>query len=47
MQLDIKEFYPSINEDILTKPIQFAQMDTTIDDKDLRLIKHYKKSLVF
>ena len=35
IQLDIKEFYPSINKDILTNVIQFAKLHTTIDDKDL------------
>ena len=47
IQLDIKEFYPSINEDILTNAIQFAKLHTTIDDKDLRLITHCRKSLLF
>ena len=47
IQLDIKEFYPSINEDILTNAIQFAKLHTTIDEKDLRLIMHCKKSLLF
>ena len=47
IQLDIKEFYPSINEDILTNAIQFAKLHTTIDDKDLRLIMHCRKSLLF
>ena len=47
IQLDIKEFYPSINEDILTNAIQFAKLHTTIDDKDLHLIMHCRKSLLF
>ena len=47
IQLDIKEFYPSTNEDILTNAIQFAKLHTTIDDKDLRLIMHCRKSLPF
>ena len=47
IQLDIKEFHPSINEDILTNAIQFAKLHTTIDDKDLRLIMHFRKSLLF
>ena len=47
IQLDIKEFYPSINKDILTNAIQLAKLHTTIDDKDLRLIMHYRKSLLF
>ena len=47
IQLDIKEFHQSINKDILTNAIQFAKLHTTIDDKDLRLIMHYRKSLLF
>ena len=47
IQLDIKEFYPSINEDILTNAIQFPKLHTTIDDKDLPLIIHCRKSLLF
>ena len=46
IQLDIKEFYPSINKDTLTNAIQLAKLHTTIDDKDLRLIMHYRKSLL-
>ena len=45
-QLDIKEFYPSISEDILTNVIQFAKLHTTIGDKDLRLIMQCTKSLL-
>ena len=47
IQLDIKEFYPSINEDILTNAIQFAKLHTTIDVKDLSLIMHCRKSFLF
>ena len=36
--LYIKEFYPSINEDILINAIQFAKLYTTTDDKNLHLI---------
>ena len=46
-QLDIKEFYPSIREDILTNAIQFAKLHTTTDDKYLCLIMHCRKSLLF
>ena len=42
IQANIKEFYSQINEDILINAIK-----TTIDDKDLRLIMHWRKSLVF
>ena len=47
IQLDIKEFYPPINEDILTNAIQFSKLHTTIGDKDLRLIMYCRKSLPF
>ena len=47
IQLDIKEFYPSINEDVLTNVFQFAKLHTTTDDKDLCLIMHCMKSLLF
>ena len=46
IQLDKKESYPSIKEDILTNAIQFAKLHNTIDDKNLSLIKHCKKSLL-
>ena len=45
IQLDIKGFYPSINEDILTNASQ-SKLHTTIDDKDLRVIMHCRKSLL-
>ena len=45
--IQLKEFYPSINKDILTYVIQFAKLHTTIDDKDFRLIMLYRKSLLF
>ena len=47
IQLDIKEFYPSINEDILKNSNQFAKLHTTIDDKDSCFIMHCKKFLLF
>ena len=47
VQLDIKEFYPFINEDILINAIQFAKLHANIDDKDLCLIMQCRKSLLF
>ena len=47
IQLEIKEFYPYINENILTNAIQFGKLHTTIRDKDLRLIMQCRKSLLF
>ena len=47
IQLDMKEFYPSINKNILANSIQLEKMYLTIDNKDLRLIMHCRKSLQF
>ena len=47
IQVGIKEFYPSINEDILKNTIQLSKLYTTIDYKSLRLIMHCRKSLRF
>ena len=40
IQLDIKDFYPSITEKILDNAIEFAKEHTTIIDDDIRIIKH-------
>ena len=47
IQLDIKEFYSSVNEEIVVIAIQFAKLHTTIDNKDLHLIIHCENSLPF
>ena len=47
IQLGVKEFYPSINEDIFKNTIQFSKLCATIDDKGLRLIMHCRKFLRF
>ena len=47
IQFDIKEFYPSINEDILTNDIHFEKLHTTIGGNDLCFIMHCRKSLPF
>ena len=47
IQFDIKEFYPSITEEILEKAISFAKSLTDIDDHKIRTIKHCRKSLLF
>ena len=46
IQLDIAEFYPSISEEILDNAILFAQQYIHIPEKDLRIIKHCRKSLL-
>ena len=47
IQLDIAEFYPSISEEILDNAILFAQQYIHIPEKDLRIIKHRRKSLLY
>ena len=47
IQFDIKEFYPSITEEILEKAISFAKSLMDIDDHKIRTIKHCRKSLLF
>ena len=47
IQLDIAEFYPSVSEEILDNAILFAQQYINITEKDLRIIKHCRKSLLY
>ena len=47
IQFDIKEFYPSITENILHQTFKFAKQHTNIDKNDLRIINHCCKSLLF
>ena len=47
IQFDIKDFYPSITEEILEEAISFAKSLTDIDDHKIRTIKHWRKSLLF
>ena len=47
IQLDIKEFYPSITEETLNKALDFAATFTNISKEDIRLIYHCRKSLLF
>ena len=47
IQLNIMEFYPSITETILDNALSFAKQDVKISDKDLRIIKHCRKSLSY
>ena len=46
IQFDIKDFYPSITEEILEKAISFAKSLIAIDDHKIRTIKHCRKSLL-
>ena len=47
VQMDIKEFYPSISEKILDKALNFAKSHTQITNKEIETIKHCRKSLLF
>ena len=47
IQLDIKEFYPSISEEVLNKAINFAENYTLISQENIRIIKHCRKFLLF
>ena len=47
VQLDIKDFYPSITEKIFDSAINFAKKHTNIDKERLRTTKHCRKSLLF
>ena len=43
----MKEFYPSITENILHQTFKFAKQHTNIDKNNLRIINHCHKSLLF
>ena len=45
--MDITEFYPSISEEILDDAILCAHEYINIPEKDLRIIKHCRKSLLY
>ena len=47
IQFDICEFYPSISEDLLNRSLIFAQSFCRIDKKELDIILHCRKSLLF
>ena len=44
---DVKEFYPSITETLLRKAINFAKRHTDIESKDIEVIFHCRKSLLY
>ena len=43
IQLDIKEFYPSISEETLNKAINFAENCTSISQENIQIIKTLQK----
>lgn len=44
---DIKDFYPSINEKLLNNALNFANTILPVTDKQIEIIKHARKSLLF
>ena len=47
IQSGIKEFYPSITENILHQTLKFAKQHTYISKNNLPIINHCRKSLLF
>ena len=47
IKFNIREVYPSITEDILKTSLSFAKEYQNIPDKDIRIINHCRKSLLF
>ena len=45
--LDIKDFHPSIQEELLNKGLRFTQMYMDITSKDTEIIYQARKSLLF
>ena len=44
---DIREFYPSITENLLKKALTFAEAHAHLSDDDKAIIHHARKSLLF
>ena len=44
---DIEQFYPSIKESVLMKALEFAKIHTKILKKDIDVIRHSRRSLLF
>ena len=47
MVFDIKEFYPSINEQLLKEALDFADSYINMPEYDKKIINHARKSLLF
>ena len=47
LQLDIENFYPSINEELLDKAIDFASNHVEVDRETIEIIKHCRKTILF
>ena len=44
---DIEQFYPSIKESVLLKALDFAKKHTKVLNKDIDVIRHSRRSLLF
>ena len=47
IMFDIKDFYPSIQEELLNKGLRFAQEYIDVTSKDKEVVYHARKSLLF
>ena len=47
IEFDIVEFYPSISAELLNDALQFASKFTTISEKEMDIITHVRKSVLF
>lgn len=47
IQLDIKEFYPSISQETLEDALSFARKHATLTAEEIRIVTHCRKSLLF
>ena len=47
MIFDIKDFYPSISKKLLDNALKFANEHTHINNEDLKIIQHARKSLLY
>ena len=47
IQMNIEEFYPSIKEETLQNAIEFAKKQVEINNEDIGIIMHSRKSLSY
>ena len=47
MMFDIKDFYPSITENLFKNAISFASKHVRISNDDFKIIHHARKSLLY
>ena len=47
ISFDIKEFYPTITKELLSKCLSFAEIKVQITEDDKKIIYHSRKSLLF